>query len=273
MEIKISAIIPVYNTEKYLNRCLDSVCNQSLKEIEIIIVNDGSPDRSIDIIEKYQSNDERIRVINKKNGGISSARNAGIEIATGKYIINIDSDDWVEKNYFEDMYNKAEKKDLDIVVTDFLSDNDNGEIKYKIDLKIDETFTIDGEKYLKKFFLNEIYAATWNKMYKLNLYKEYNIRHPNKISLGEDLATTPLLASKALKIGKINKAYYHYIHNINSITNSEPTRKIYELIEAFEILEKGLLEEQKKNINSRKIIELGRLVFNPNYDLNNEFYK
>ena len=105
--IKISVVIPVYNTEKYLKKCIESIVNQSLKEIEIIIVNDGSPDNSYQIIEEYKEKDRRIIAVNQENGGISSARNKGIELAKGEYIIHIDSDDWIEQDYFSDMYKKA----------------------------------------------------------------------------------------------------------------------------------------------------------------------
>ena len=106
---KISIIVPVYNVEKYLDRCLNSIVAQSLKEIEIIIVNDCSPDNSLKIIEKYMKKDERITLINKiKNEGLTSARNSGLEIAQGKYILHIDGDDWIEQEYLKDMYKTAE---------------------------------------------------------------------------------------------------------------------------------------------------------------------
>ncbi|MGL6168239.1 MAG: glycosyltransferase family 2 protein, partial [Fusobacteriaceae bacterium] len=127
---KISVIIPVYNTEKYLRRCLESIINQSLKEIEIIIVNDGSPDGSSKIIDEFSQKDKRIKVINKKNGGISSARNVGLKKSLGEYVIHIDSDDWIEHNYFFEMYSKAKKDNLDIVISDIYWDWDNGKIDY-----------------------------------------------------------------------------------------------------------------------------------------------
>ena len=106
--MKVSIVIPVYNVEKYIRQCLESVINQTLKDIEIIIVNDGTKDSSMKIAEEYLS-DKRIKIINKENGGLSSARNAGMRIAQGKYICFIDSDDFIEKNMMEELYIAIEK--------------------------------------------------------------------------------------------------------------------------------------------------------------------
>ena len=102
---KISVIIPVYNVEKYLSRCLDSVCSQTFNDIEIICINDCSPDNSAEILQEYAEKDKRIRIINKeKNGGLSAARNSGFAVATGEYIYFLDSDDWIELDFLEKMY-------------------------------------------------------------------------------------------------------------------------------------------------------------------------
>lgn len=113
---KVSIIIPVYNTEKYLSRCLNSLVKQTLHDIEIICINDGSEDNSLSILENYASSDERIVLIDQKNQGQSVARNRGIEIARGKYIGFVDSDDWVDDNYFEKLYCAAENNNCDIAV-------------------------------------------------------------------------------------------------------------------------------------------------------------
>lgn len=273
--IKISVIIPIYNTEKFLKKCLDSIVNQSLKEIEIIAINDGSTDESLTILQEYKEKNSNLKIINKKNGGLSSARNAGIKLVSGEYIIHIDSDDWIEQNYFKDMYERAMKDNLDIVVSDIYWDYDNGKIEYKKDLDLEDNQILTGEKYLELFLKGKIYPSVWNKMYKTKLYKKYKIFHPQGISLGEDLATTPLLAKNAKKIGKVNKAYLHYIQNEKSITNSNPTKKIYELISAFDILENKLkLQKEKlKLLNSLRIVHLGIIVFNKNYNIDDNFYK
>lgn len=270
--IKISVVIPVYNTEKYINKCLDSIVSQSLKEIEIIIVNDGSYDNSNLLIEQYKKLDERIVVINKKNGGLSSARNAGIKRARGKYIINIDSDDWIEQDYFKDLYIKAEENDLDIVISDFYYDYGNGIVKYTSDGFISENEIVGSKNYIELFLKGNIFPAVWNKMYKTKLYLENQIFHPEGISLGEDLGTTPLLAQKAKRIGKINKAYLHYMQNLDSLTKSNPTKRIYELIFVFKLLEKKIEKFKKSDMNLKKIQSIGLLIFNSTYDLKDNFY-
>ena len=116
MNPQISVIVPIYNVEKYLAKCIDSIINQTLTNIEIILVNDGSTDNSRKIIDKYDKKDSRIKVIHKKNGGQGSARNAGLDIAKGEYIGFVDSDDWIDSNMYENLYNAAISNNADIVV-------------------------------------------------------------------------------------------------------------------------------------------------------------
>lgn len=273
--IKITIIVPVYNTEKYLERCIMSIITQNLKEIEIIIVNDGSLDNSYKIIDEFTKKDDRIKVINQKNKGLSSARNRGIRIAQGEYILHIDSDDWIEQNYLKDTYEKAKKEDLDIVITDFFLDFDNGKTEYKKDLNLLEKNYISGKEESIKIMEGESYPAVWNKLLKSELYKENNILHPEEIGLGEDLSTTPRLAFFAKKVGKINKAYVHYIQNPNSITNKNQIKKVYELILALEILRIFF----KKNKFEIEIIDdavvrhMFGLLFSIDYDYDDKYYK
>ena len=115
----ISIIVPVYNVEAYIHQCIKSIIEQSYKNLEIILVDDGSKDKSGKICDDYARKDKRIKVIHKKNGGLSDSRNAGITVATGKYIAFVDSDDWIEKNMYEKMYNECEKFGADICICGF----------------------------------------------------------------------------------------------------------------------------------------------------------
>lgn len=259
---KISVIVPVYNTEKYLKRCLTSITNQSLKEIEILIINDGSTDNSDEIIEEFQKKDLRIKVINKKNGGLASARNIGIDISEGEYILHIDSDDWVEENYLQDIYNYAIQKKLDIVVTDFYRDFDNGKLEYVQDLNLDFGTIISGNEYLERFISGFSYPCVWNKLFKSNLYKNTKIRHPQNISLGEDIGTTPFLIESSKKIGKLNKAYVHYIQNPQSITKSGKLKKIDELFFVLKNIEEKLVNKvDKEALDGLFINNLGNIFY------------
>lgn len=124
--IKISVIIPVYNVEKYIRKCVDSVINQTLKDIEIILVNDGSPDNCPAICDEYEKTDSRIKVIHKKNGGVSDARNAGIDIATGEYLVFVDSDDWIEPNTCEILFDEATENNAEFVIPAYYIEAKNG---------------------------------------------------------------------------------------------------------------------------------------------------
>lgn len=219
--MKVSVIVPVYNTEKYLKRCLNSIINQSLKEIEIIVVNDCSPDNSLKIIEEYIRKDERIILINKnKNEGLTSARNSGLEISSGEYILHIDSDDWIEQDYLKNMYEIAKQSNSDMVIADFYFDYEKGKIFYQVD-QYGETGTIlEKKKVIENLIFNEgkSFPSIWNKLVKRNIYIENNIRFPMNVSIGEDLATIIPLMYFSNKIIKLNSAYVHYIQNSNSMT-------------------------------------------------------
>lgn len=153
MEIKISVIIPVYNTEKYLEKCLNSVLKQTLKEIEVIVINDGSRDSSRDILESY-SIVENFRIINKKNEGASKTRNLGIEIAKGEFIYFMDADDYIEKDMLLEMYNKAKEDKLDIVVCDYYNETLKTK-EYIKNLDIMENKMITGVDYTKYLLWSE----------------------------------------------------------------------------------------------------------------------
>lgn len=270
--MKISIIVPVYNTEKYLDRCLSSILNQKLYEIEIIIINDCSTDKSLKIIKKYMNLDKRIILIDKKkNEGLSEARNSGIKIAKGKYILHIDSDDWIEEEYFKDMYDYAEKSKADIVISDFYKDYNN-KIIYRKDqntnIEIDKTIAIE------KIFLGGGYPCVWNKLIKKDLYEIYGIKHPKGIGLGEDLAVTPKLIYYSKKVVKLNHAYYHYIQNDLSITKIKNENKLYEIFKVLKMNEEFFKDkdEIKLFIDLLKINNLSSWLFNTKYNFNNKEY-
>ena len=216
--IRISIIIPVYNTSKFLEKCLKSIIEQNFKEIEIICVNDGSTDNSLEILEKLQKKDNRIIIINKENGGLTSARNAGLKEAKGKYCLNIDSDDWIEQGYLKTLYERAEKDDLDITLSNIIFDYlDEPQKNYILnDLKISNTEIITGDEYINVFLKENFYGYTWNKLIKTELYKKNNIKYNEDIFMLEDVEIILRLSKFAKKIGKINKAFYHYVqHKLN----------------------------------------------------------
>ena len=170
---KISVIVPVYNVEKFLEKCLKSIIEQTFEDLEIICINDGSTDKSLSILNSYAAKDPRIKILSQTNQGQSCARNAGLEIASGEYIGFVDSDDWIDLDFYEKLYNTAKKYDADIAVA---SIKRLRTYKWKYHLKIEKEEVT--EDINKKFFLCDVpdKCYVWNKIYKASELKKYNIK-------------------------------------------------------------------------------------------------
>ena len=226
MKPKVSIIIPVYNVEKYISKCLDSLVNQTLKEIEIIVVNDGSPDNSQKIIDKYvKKYPDKIKSYIKENGGQGSARNYGIEKTNGEYIGYVDSDDFIEPTMYELLYNKAKKDKLDIVICgNYIVSED---YKYKKE----DYFTI---KY-QTSFENAIFGkmAVWNKIYKKEILTNNKLKFKEKVWY-EDLAFTVKALMQIKKIGFIDKPLYDYLLRAGSTMNNSNIERNLEILLAFD---------------------------------------
>lgn len=240
--IKVSVIIPVYNVEAYLSRCLDSVINQTLKEIEIIIINDGSTDNSYKIIKDYEKKDCRIKTISQNNGGLSMARNAGLEIATGEYIGFVDSDDRIDERMYEVMYAEAKKNDADIVGCNYCDEYDDKTItkplyKFKdLNIKLRE-YGLD--KFIREIFLPYSYGCeVWSKIFRNEIINKNNIRfEKNNEIFAEDWLFDFYYFMKCNKIILIDEAFYYHFIRIGSIMNADKpklTQRLMELINRFE---------------------------------------
>ena len=216
---KVSVIVPFYNSEKYLKRCLDSLVRQTLKDIEIIMVNDGSTDNGPDIVKSYMS-DDRIRIIDKENGGQASARNLGLTVASGDYIIFIDSDDYVESDLCEKLYD-AILKGFDIVVSDYYM-VDGNEKKYN---KISSC--LEGEISLRDYLLTTV--CPWNKIYKKSFLLDNNFRFPEGI-IYEYYASIPTIVNYNPKVYYLPLAFVNYIHTEVSTMRSDEYKEKYENI-------------------------------------------
>ena len=217
---KVSVIVPVYNVEKYLAKCLESLVNQTLKDIEIIVVNDGSPDHSQDIIDKYvKKHPQKIKAFKKKNGGLSDARNYGLKYASGDYISFIDSDDWVEPNMLLEMYNKAIKNDFDMVVCDVKSIEENGSFMI-IDSKIRQDIYTQAE--VKKQMI-DIYPVAWNKLFKKELFSISKIKFKKNVWF-EDVEFLYRLLPYVNSIGVIHKPFNNYLQRSGAISKTYDER-------------------------------------------------
>jgi len=235
MEEKISVIVPVYKVEKYIDACINSILNQTYSNIEVILVDDGSPDNCPNIIEEYAKKDNRIKVLHKENGGLSSARNLGIKHATGRYLAFIDSDDTIALNMFEDLYKAMKNNNADISVCQVLrvTENEFGEIIYpKEETTIYEETIYSNAEMMKGMLLDaNIGNFVCTKLFKKELFE--GIEFPEG-RVYEDAATTYKLVHKAKKIICINeKLYYYLIGRAGAITASFSEKKILDSMAAY----------------------------------------
>lgn len=234
MNAKISVIVPIYNVELYLPKCIESIINQTYKDLEIILVDDGSPDRCGEICDEYALQDARIKVIHKENGGLSDARNAGLDVANGQYVSFIDSDDFINENFYETLEDMIVRYNADIVQCEFLKVDeyevyDFDDVKELCDERVD---LISSHSALDNLF-NEKYVNTvvvWNKLYKRCLFKE--IRYP-KGKINEDEYTTYKVIFNAKKIAETNRAMYYYVQRPNSIMGQGFNLKRLDILEAY----------------------------------------
>lgn len=222
-KIKVSIIVPCYNVENYVEKSILSLMNQTLKEIEVIAIDDGSNDRTPEILDKIAKQYSNLKVIHKKNEGVSIARNIGIKEACGEYIGFLDSDDWVNSDMYEKMYNKAKEEDLDVVACDTNAIYPNY-IKY-ISSNIKES-----NSNTKDLMINA-YAVIWNKIYKKELLDD--IKFKEHMSFCEDVLFLYMIYPKIKKIGVINEALHNYLQRENSLTYTY-NEKLYQLIDSLD---------------------------------------
>ena len=212
MQPKVSIIIPVYNAEKYIEECIHTLLNQTLKECEFIFINDGSKDKSREIIEKYIDTDKRIRIINQQNQGVSTARNNGLDIAKGKYIGFVDADDYIEFDMYEKLYNKAIEDNCDIVLSDWKNEIDGEFISMNYDFPkntvLDSEFI--NENIIPYFLESDTLNTACNKLYKNKIIKENKIKFPKDVALGEDGIFNMRVFSKVNTMKYIDYIGYYY---------------------------------------------------------------
>jgi len=248
---KISIIIPVYNTEKTLDNCLKSVLKQTYDKLEIICVDDGSNDNSLEICKKYEQMDERIIVLSKKNGGPASARNMGLKEATGEFVTFIDSDDWIENNTYEKLV-KLISDDVDMLVYGFSKDTDLVvEPMQNIGYIGDEIYS--REKLIEYAFCREKYrrfaAYVWNKLFRRSILLKYNICFDEELRRGEDVLFFSVFVSKAGKTIYLDECLYHYIQRNTSLTHVKNASNFEKLADILYAYKKAINHLEKENLN------------------------
>ncbi len=266
MNIKISVVVAIYNIENYLRKCLESICNQSFKYFECILVDDGSIDSSSKICDEYVEKDSRFKVIHKKNEGLPQARKSGYTIAQGEFLLFVDGDDWLESNALELLYSKVMDSDSDIVISDFYKDYIDKCELISFDLSREKNEIL--YDFMKKPSFMNFY---WNKLIKKSLFDENNdIQFPKNISNCEDLVVIFKICYYARKISKISKPIYHYNQcNSNAITKTysiksfNDKRWVVEELESF-INTKDDIEKKDVYINFYKLYTKLMLVIYPN---------
>ncbi|MDQ1086638.1 glycosyltransferase [Siphonobacter sp. SORGH_AS_1065] len=258
---EISVIVPVYKTEKYLSKCIDSLLAQTYKDFEIILINDGSPDSSGEICDDYACKDTRIRVIHQENKGVSSARNAGIFAAKGRYSIHIDSDDYVEENMLHDFHTIACSTKADVIISDYYVDflNTTKYVKQKCSGSIKEC--------IQDILTEKLHGFTWNKLIKHSLYKDHNITFPSDVNMGEDLVTVVKILYFSNSIEYLPKAYAHYVQHTDSCIATRHKTTFESQIRVVDILEnffQGNLDFTH-SIRMHKVFVKKELLFYGNY--------
>jgi len=273
MNIKVSIIIPIYNVEAYIADCINSLLNQTLQEIEIIAVDDRGADQSIDIVRNIQTSHPRGNVIKivqmPQNSRAGMARNAGIDHSQGTYIGFVDSDDWVEPDMFEELYNTAIKEDSDVCFSNAIKEDSDGKTFILSHPQI-ESGELTPQK--KSRMLVEYVTAFWTAIYKRSLWNDNNIRFPKEKY--EDIFIAPLVIIYAHKFSYIKKNFYHYVIRENSICTTVDDTKYQHKIQIFNklitLLKDRNLYEKFKNEIDYIYIKKAYLIALLNYVVNSE---
>lgn len=236
---KVSVIVPIYNVEKYLEKCINSLLSQTLEDIQIILVNDGSKDNSGNIAKECEKNNKnRIIYVEKENGGLSDARNYGLKYATGDFIAFLDSDDYIEKNAYEEMYNKAIEENADYVECDFIWEFPNK-------IRVDKQYPYKNKKEMLSF----VRVVAWNKLIKRQLITDNNLEFPKGLRY-EDVEFTYKLIPFINKFAYVDKPFIHYVQREGSIANvqNERTAEIFTVLDnVIEFYKKNNIYEEYRN--------------------------
>lgn len=258
MKNKVSIIIPVYNAEAYLRQCIESVANQTYKEVEIILINDGSTDESGEICNRYAEKDQRIIVIHKENGGVSSARNEGLKRSTGHYIMFVDSDDWINNDTIGTLISIQNKNEYEIIMFG----------SYRENLLLDQIEEIRDEKghfnakdeirsILPILIKDEKINALWNKMYKANIIKDNDIRFEESLNIAEDVLFNYQVFLNIKSFYTLNQSFYHYmIRDVESLTKRYNPEK-YEMLM---FVNNYIQNELMKNSNYKEALQASQHI-------------
>ena len=268
----ISVIIPCYNAEYTITKCLTSVIFQNYQNLEIIIVDDGSTDKTSEIITEFQKKDVRIILFKQNNSGVSKARNKGIEIASGSFICFVDSDDWVEREYCSVLYQSIVENNVDISIAEAVIEDENNKQRDNKQISSPSTEVYDKHTALKLLLEDKVIQShPWAKLYKSTLLK--NIQFPENLEAFEDYFIMFRVFDSAEKVVKINNQVYHYVQLPNSLSHNLTPKRAYHfflaLMEASAFLETLNIDSQFRNSIVRNLLKksfmvLKRIIRNTN---------
>lgn len=248
---KVSIIVPIYNCGNVIEKCVNSIVNQTYTELEILLIDDGSKDDSGEKCDLFAQKDNRIRAVHQKNGGVSSARNTGIQSATGRYVMFVDSDDYLNENYVETMVDSIEKNDVDIIISGYIMLKQAEKINHTMDEKIwwnKKEFLEDFEELFQKYFLHVV----WNKIFKREKIEKY---FDESLSLGEDCLFVLDYMSNIENIGMISECGYNYkMDQENSLTNKYRDNQ-FEIATILYEREKEFIDKIGKNKGADNAIQ------------------
>lgn len=254
---EVSVIVPVYNVEAYLEKCVNSIMKQSAADFELILVDDGSTDKSGGICDSLKENDSRIRVIHQENSGLGAARNMGIENAAGEWLLFADSDDYIQENTLEKSLEAGKALNADIVVFGFQSVNEAGEVLSKF---VDDV--PKGQSFSAEMCPDMLLGApvAWNRLYRRSVFADTGIRYPGRAWF-EDIRTTPKLLTRAKRVVYIEDVLYNYLMRDGSITKNSKADRNIEIIEAFDdtigyFKDKGLYDTFKNELEYLAVFHL-----------------
>lgn len=267
---KVSVIIPIFKVENYIERCVRSLFEQTLSEIEYIFVNDCTPDKSMEVLQRvirdYPWKEKYINIINHpKNQGLASARNSGLKIASGDFFIFCDSDDWVEKEMYEQMYTYAKIKGLDVIGCDFWEEHKRQKKWVK------QPVYSNPKEAVKHLLLGDLHGGVWAKMIRKSFFDDAGITFPDGINMWEDLLVSLKIYTKACNVGFLSKPFYHYVqYNENSIISTynnsrlEDSMKVGFMMESF-LKENGIYDDYRDEFLYRMSRATNVFVFRREY--------
>lgn len=255
----ISIIVPIYNIEKFLPCCIDSILAQTFTEWELILVDDGSKDTCGSICDEYATKDGRIRVIHKPNGGLTSARNAGLAMASGEWVMHLDGDDWIAPEMLELLLRKGEETGADIVMGDFLFAYPDRDVPYRLP-DWDDSKTTSLNRYI-----TSVWTCVWGGIHRRSLYEEHQLQSPQGVTYCEDFHLIVRLCYFARKVVNVHRPFYHYrqqegsvMHNLNKKTERDEQWVYQDIIRFFR--EQGVYKDYRKTMCWRMLKATQELV-------------